>query len=213
MNRRTIAISAMLVLVTTVLVGGPVAAKADRQTVAVVWHPQSGLAGPVGDGAGATVVRRPDGVSLNFRTTRLQPGHAYTLWFIVLNEPSACAATPCSAPDILLNPATEAQITRAAGHVVGAGGNGAFASAFRVGALDGWLSGGELTNPLTAEIQLVLNDHGPVLAGYLPGMIHTYRAGCTDASLPTIFPASAKADGTPGPNTCLLYQAAVFAGS
>ena len=198
---------------TTAVVIGPVAGKADRQNVAVEWHPQSGLAGAVGDGAAATLVRRPDGVSLGFRTTRLQPGHAYTLWFIVVNEPSACAATPCSAPDILLNPATEAQITRAAGHVVGARGHTALASAFRVGALDGWLPGGELTNPLTAEIQLVLNDHGPVLAGYLSDMIHTYRAGCTDASLPAIFPASAKADGAPGPNSCQLYQAAVFAGS
>jgi ubiquinone/menaquinone biosynthesis C-methylase UbiE len=42
------------------------------------------------------------------------------------------------------------------------------------------------------------------------GMIRTYRAGCTDASLPAIFPASAKGDGQPGPNTCRLWQLAVF---
>ncbi len=44
----------------------------------------------------------------------------------------------------------------------------------------------------------------------MPEMIRTYRTGCTDASLPAIFPPAAFADGTPGPNTCRLYQAAVF---
>jgi hypothetical protein len=47
----------------------------------------------------------------------------------------------------------------------------------------------------------------------MPEMIQTYRAGCTDSSIPGIFPASARADGTPGPNTCQLYQMAAFAGS
>ena len=44
----------------------------------------------------------------------------------------------------------------------------------------------------------------------MPGMIQTYRAGCTDASLPGIFPPTAKSDGEPGPNSCQLYQVAVF---
>lgn len=42
-------------------------------------------------------------------------------------------------------------------------------------------------------------------------MIGTYRAGCTDASLPAFVPATAFADGTPGPNTCRLCQTAVLA--
>ena len=66
---------------------------------------------------------------------------------------------------------------------------------------------------MTAEIQFVINDHGPVLQGFLPEMTHTYRAGCTDASIPAIFSATARADGVPGPNACQLYQMAVFAGS
>jgi len=40
--------------------------------------------------------------------------------------------------------------------------------------------------------------------------ISTFRGGCTDASLPPPFPATAKADGLPGPNTCRLYQFAIF---
>jgi hypothetical protein len=63
------------------------------------------------------------------------------------------------------------------------------------------------------DVHLVLNDHGPVLTEFMPEMTHTYRAGCADASLPGIFPATARADGTPGPNTCRLWQVAVFEAS
>ncbi len=57
----------------------------------------------------------------------------------------------------------------------------------------------------------MINDHGPVIPSLMPEMIRTHRTGCTDEGLPSIFPESAFADGTPGPNTCRLYQVAVFA--
>jgi hypothetical protein len=175
-----------------------------------MWHPQTGLPGAVAPRAQATLVRRPDGVSFGIRTEQLRPHHAYTVWFVVINNPSACAATPCSGPDILLNADTDSQVTYGAGHVSGAGGRAGFAGAVQAGSIAGWLPNGGLWDPMTAEIQLVLNDHGPMLPAYLPEMTHTYRAGCTDASIPGIFPASARADGSPGPNACQLYQVAVF---
>lgn len=187
-----------------------VSAAAEHETVAVNWHAQSG-SGPVGDGASATLIRRADGVSFRIQTDNLRPGHAYTLWFVAINNPSACTASPCSGPDIVLNAATNSQVIYGAGHVVGDSGRGTFAGSFRAGELPGgWFAGRGLEDPLAAHIHLVLNDHGPVIQGLVSEMIHTYRAGCTDASLPGIFPASAKADGTPGPNTCRLYQTAVF---
>jgi hypothetical protein len=211
MRIRHIATGATLALLGSLLLGGTVSGAAGRQASAIMWHAQTGLSGPVGSGARAAIVRRDGGLSFRFTTTNLRPNHAYTLWFVVLNNPDACTASPCSAPDILLNPGTLAQVTYGAGHVSGAAGRGTFAGSFRAGDLPGWLPDASLSNPLGAEIQLVLNDHGPVLSDYLPEMIHTYRAGCTDASLPPIFPPSAVADGTPGPNACQLYQAAVFA--
>jgi hypothetical protein len=93
---------------------------------------------------------------------------------------------------------------------VAGSGRATFSASFQAGAIDGWLPGFELDDPRTAEIQLVLNDHGPLLEGYMPEMIKTYRAGCTEASIPGIFPPSARADGTPGPNACQLYQMAAF---
>ena len=72
-----------------------------------------------------------------------------------------------------------------------------------------WYGNG-LQDPEAAEIHLVINDHGPLLADMVGTMLGSYRGGCTDESLPLLFPDSAKADGTPGPNACLLYQVAVF---
>jgi hypothetical protein len=207
---RPLTLSAVLALLLALVTVGGAAARADRTSSPMGWHPQTGLSGAVADGATASLVRRPGGVSFNIRTTGLRPGHAYTVWFVVINNPSACAASPCSGPDIVLNAATDSQVTYGAGHISGNSGRGGFAGAFGAGAIDGWLPGGGLWDPMTAEIQLVINDHGPVLRAYLPEMIHTYRAGCTEASIPAFFPATARADGTPGPNMCQLYQMAVF---
>lgn len=97
------------------------------------------------------------------------------------------------------------------GHVVGGSGRTGFGGSQSTGPIpQGWLEGGALTDPRGAEVHLVLNGHGPALSAYLPEMVQTYRAGCTDASLPGIFPATAKADGTPGPDTCRLTQVAIF---
>jgi hypothetical protein len=207
---RSIALIAALTLLLGLSAAGAVAARAEHQTAPLIWHPQTGLSGSVAPGAQATLVRRPDGASFSIRTQQLRPHHAYTVWFVVVNNPSACAATPCSGPDIVLNPITDSQVTYGAGHISGGSGRAGFAGSFQAGPIDGWLPGGGLWDPMTAEIQLVLNDHGAKLPAYMPEMTHTYRAGCTDASLPGIFPNSAKADGTPGPNACQLYQVAAF---
>jgi len=207
---RSIARSAALSFVLGLSIVGGVAARADHQSAPVMWHPQTGLSGAVASGAQASLVRRPDGVSFGIRTEQLRPGHAYTVWFVVINNPSACAASPCSGPDIVLNSATDSQVTYGAGHISGGSGRGGFAGSFQAGAIEGWLPDGGLWDPMTAEIQLVLNDHGAKLHAYMSDMTHTYRAGCTDASIPAIFPDTARADGTPGPNACQLYQVAVF---
>jgi len=200
----------MLALLLGMVLSAAVSARSTRQTSEVMWHPQTGMTGSVGSAARATLVRRHDGVSFSIRTAHLRPHHAYTVWFVVINNPSACTATPCSGPDIVLNPDTDSQVTYGGGHVSGGNGRAGFGGAFQAGPIEGWLPGGGLWDPMTAEIQLVINDHGSLLPAYMPEMTHTYRAGCTDASIPGIFPETALADGTPGPNACQLYQVAVF---
>ena len=206
----------------------------DIQTTAVNWHAQQQLVASGGNGKSGTVegaraklVRNRNGIAYVIQTTELEPGHAYSIWLVVINNPAACASTPCSAADILTNPATDSQVrSGGTGAVAGAPGpywwvhrkwHGAFfgkttmAGSARVGPLAGWLEGRSLKDPFAAEVHLVINDHGPVLREFMPAMIKTYRAGCSDASpFPPVFPPTALADGEPGPNICLLSQAAVF---
>jgi len=182
------------------------------QSAAVSWHPQQEQAGNTGtvEGASAELVRYEEGISFQIRTEQLIPGNAYTLWLVVINNPDACDTQPCSGSDILEVAETDSQVAFAGGSVAG-DGRATLAGSAPVGPLAGWLPDGSLRDPFTAEVQLVINDHGPALPEMMPGMIETYRAGCSDDSpFPPIFPNSALANGEPGPNTCVLFQAAVF---
>jgi hypothetical protein len=201
----------LLAVALSVVVAAPgaTAAPAQRTISPVMWHPQTGSG--IVEGATASLVRNDNGVTATLRTTGLKPHHAYTVWFVAIGNPAACASDPCSGPDILLNPDTHGQVTYGAGSVAGASGRGGFAVHMPVGPIDGWLADRTLSDPYGAEIHLVVNDHGPKLADHMPGMIHTYRGGCSDDSpFPPIFPSTALADGEPGPNECRLYQSAVF---
>jgi hypothetical protein len=184
------------------------------QTAPVNWHAQSGNEGPVGAGAEASLTRTAAGVSYEITTTNLVAGNAYTVWFVVVNDPGACSVQPCPPPEIIGEAAVDGQVTWGySGLVAGDDGAGVFSGEVAAGPLlDGWLAVQGLDAPLAAEIHLVLHDHGPVIPELEEEMVTTYRAGCADTSpFPEFFPPTAFADGTPGPNNCVLYQAAVFA--
>lgn len=187
-----------------------------HQSATVMWHAQqmhpagTKNSGPVA-GATAELVRNSNGISYRLSTPSLLPGHAYTLWLVVVNNPAACAKSPCTAGEITQKSSTRSQVRWAAGLVSGESGFGTFAGATKEGELSGWLPDRALENARMGEIHLVVNDHGPVLNEFMPGMIQTYRGGCSNSSpFPPPFPPTALADGEVGPNTCLLYQAAVF---
>jgi len=183
--------------------GGPLQAS-------VNWHAQSGTG--LVEGAYATLNTNANGASFSFHVTQLNPGHVYTVWFVVINAPENCVTSPCTAPaDVLGNTeGVRANITYGAGHVVGESRQATFAGFIPAGEMpDGWFDN-DFSNPLGAEIHLVLNDHGPKIPELVSNMLHTYRGGCTDGSLPPPFPSTAKADGIPGPNNCRLYQVAIF---
>jgi hypothetical protein len=187
-------------------------AAADTSTAPVTWHAQKAPLSGLVEGASAHLVRTDNGISYQLHATNLTPGHAYTLWQVVVNNPSACSAHPCSAADILRNAATGGQVSYGAGHIVGASGRATFAGAQSVGPIpEGWVAGVGLGDTTGAEVHLVLNDHGPALAEFMPDMIHTYRGGCSGASpFPGVFPEVAIADGAVGPNICRLTQTAIF---
>ncbi len=211
--KRRLPILTVTVVAAVVLVGAAALASADRSTTGVNWHPQQAGQGNSGAvaGAEAALVRTDNGISYQFRTNSLTPGNAYTLWVIVVTDPEDCAAAPCTAGDVLVNPAVDAQVRYGTGLVAGGSGKATFAGSLGEGTIDGWLPDLDFADAHSAEIHFVINDHGPKIAAQMPGMIKTYRGGCSDGSpFPGIFPATALADGEEGPNTCRLYQSAIF---
>jgi len=176
----------------------------------VKTHPSQGKVRVV-DGALAKLVTTRGGVYANLTTTELKPGHVYTMWWVVINNPAACRTSPCKPPDVLKRTATtNSDVGYADGIVAGRNGTGAFNSYLPGGKLrQGWFGNG-LQNPTGAEIHLVINDHGPLIPQMAPTMLSSYRGGCRDEGLPKVFPATAKADGKPGPNRCALIQSATI---
>lgn len=161
--------------------------------------------------AGAWLQVTAAGAAMMLDTAELTPGHVITAWWVVINAPDQCGSTPCSPEDVIGGHATtKAEIAYADGVVVGDDGRARFRSFLSAGPVeDGWFGHG-FTDTDTAEIHLVLNDHGPVVPELLASMLTSYRGGCTDESLPPPFPDTAKADGAPGPNACALVQDAIF---
>ena len=163
------------------------------------------------EGAQGWLLTVDSGAMMKIATNSLTPGHVYTLWVIVVNKPSACATSPCTAKDVLKATETvEADVRYGDGAVADENGNVTFTAWVDTGDWKGsWWDRG-FHNPIGAEIHGVINDHGPPLEGKLAAMLTSYRTGCTDESLPPPFPDTAKADGEPGPNKCALMQDVIF---
>lgn len=165
------------------------------------------------EGAQAQLVTNEAGATMQIQTAELIPGDAVTVWWVIFNNPSACAGYPdeaCTLGDLLGNTAAVGgEVTYAAGHVIGESGMGNFAGHLSVGHTSQEWFGTGFTNPTGAEIHLVVHTHGQVIPELADDMVRTFRGGCHDDDfINTSHPAYN--DGTPGPNDCVDVQFAVF---
>ncbi len=206
-SAQTCALAAFLALALT----GPVIAGslAPVSDAAVKSHASQGDVRTI-SGATAALVRSQEGAFVSVRTTNLNPGHAYTMWVVTINDPAACETSPCKSADVFdRTTATGADMGLADGIVARADGTAEFAAHIPVGPLPhAWFGHG--LRHADAEIHVTIADHGPVIPELAGSMLASYRGGCTDESLSKRAPASAIADGEPGPNTCRLVQFAIF---
>ena len=185
---------------------------AQHRTANVYTHPSQGPTVQV-EGEAKLVTNR-NGIHVSLHTSGLTPGHAYTVWWVVFNQPELCLGGlfgglpfTCVPADVLFNAAgTNSDVAYATGHVVGGNGKATFSASLRTGPIPGGWYGNALENPQGADVHLVLMDHGPVIPGLVANQTSTLRGGCTDASVPAVFPPVAHQDGIPGPNTCRLVQ-------
>jgi len=193
MKRTSVVVTTMLAVL---LMGAmPVTAQdADEpatqlSTSGAFGFPGEAWAGQPVPGASSSYVATEQGISATFDTTGLVPGHVVTMWWVVFNHPELCTngegGLRCGEPDLIImggDDAIEGTVLHAAGHIVGPDGAGHFGSYLPVGETSGvMIEGPGLTNPLGADVHLVLRDHGPVQDGLFLDALTTYGGGCTEA--------------------------------
>lgn len=131
------------------------------------------------EGATSTLVRTDNGISMELTTSGLEPG-AYTIWFVVFNNPEACflGSDMCGEADedFAVGGPTRFGFTYATGHIVDDSGEATFAGHLKAGEvlLNNDLELDEvLENARTAEIHLIVRYHGPAVPGRIPEQIRT----------------------------------------
>jgi hypothetical protein len=136
------------------------------------------------NGSAAKLTRTDDAIQLSINTTGL-PAGAYTLWWVIFNNPEACV-DGCSEED-LGNPAVMGTVFRATGGIVDANGVGHFRAYLQEGEVPSGvaevlLPGGPLLDAQKAEIHVVLRYHGPVVERIAMKQTTTHYGGCSVAA-------------------------------
>lgn len=104
-------------------------------------------------GASSKLSRSSKGIKVKFKTNGLIPGNAYTMWWIVFGE----------------TPGPPASLY-ASGQVVYDSGNNILSSHLNASP--------DFTNPLTAEVHIVLRTHGVAVPGIIDEQIGGRLGGC-----------------------------------
>jgi hypothetical protein len=135
----------------------------------------------------STLHRNGNGITVNFKTSGLMPGHTYTLWWVIWNKPENCETPGACGLDDFMERAldVEVELLYAAGSVAGNNGKGNYSAHLKendnstsVHELFGLPSFGGLQNADTAEIHAVLRSHGPKIPGQVNEQINSYEGGC-----------------------------------
>lgn len=160
-------------LALTTLTMAPAGAVAARDSSAVFAFADFSTVGT------SSLTRDASGVSMSLHTTRLSPDHAVTVWWVVFNHPEHCRtkldnpAFPfrCGEPD-LSNPDAHPSVLYAAGHVIGGDGTASYRARLTAGDATG--AGLEPSQINSADIHLVLHDHGPADPSLMPDQIRSF---------------------------------------
>jgi hypothetical protein len=118
----------------------------------------------------STLTRTDSGISFSLETSDLEPGHAVTVWWMVVNPDGGVA------------------VLYAAGHVIDDSGTAEFGGHLQVGDSTGYAMGSDTTleDALQATVYLVVRDHGPANPRTVNAQIHTFgtcNTSCTDLQI------------------------------
>lgn len=129
------------------------------------------------EGSSGSIERFDDRVELELVTHELEPGDAYSVWMMILNNPSECAQSPCGDNDFG-NDAVGSSMLGAAGGIADENGSITLTVIRMVDDLDGTVFGNGLTNPAEAQIGIILRTHGPAITDSLDEQLSTLNGGC-----------------------------------
>jgi len=149
--------------------------------------------GPAIPGTSSTLIRDDAGITATIMTSGLTPGDTYTIWVVIFNNTAACSPPGCGGDDLAPrggDPAVQSSVTYGTGHIISTTGNATFALRKNAGDATGANFGPGLTNPMGAEIHLVVRSHGQPIPGMIEEQISTFRGACP-------------------PNDCVDQQAAI----
>ncbi len=157
---------------------------ASKQTVDIFDVVNGVLAGT------STLHRNSNGITVNYKAINLIPGHAYTLWWVIWNNPENCMVPGACSDGDFGDPDVQVELMYATGHVVGGSGKGNFSAHLNendasgtINPLFGLPSYGGLLDAEKAEVHMVVRSHGPKVPGIVNEQIGSYLGGC-----PTVFP-------------------------
>lgn len=167
--------------------GATHAAPAQRSTSGIVLFQSS----TVVPDAWSSLVRNDGGVAMTIHTTGLPANSADTVWWVVFNQPQHCHygafGLRCGLGDLFNSPAAQPSVMYATGHVLGSDGVGAFGGHLRVDETGGCVAASipphfpcnaGLTNPLGADVHLVIRTHGDPIPGLVHEQISSFDGGC-----------------------------------
>lgn len=186
---------ALAVALVALIVGGAAVFAAAREPSSLRYFEDGHPAGGV-----SLLMRDGDGISSKINATHLMPGAAYTYWWVVFNHPQNCSA-PCGEDDIFINGDPMQGLNVHQINDVGIsvlGGNGEIANRGGRATFTGVLMEGDagdldvvigpggifdfpwlLEDAMTAEVHIVIRNHGPALSGdALEGQLTTFAANC-----------------------------------
>ena len=134
---------------------------------------------PVG-GAG-TLFRSKQTLDVRVATTGLQSNGAFTVWWVVFNNPDACV-DGCGLDD-LARPDVRAAVFYAAGFVTGADGTANVTAHLKAGHLAEGVdvelgTGLERGNGFRAEVHVIVRGHGAISTGHVAEQIGSFNGAC-----------------------------------
>jgi hypothetical protein len=186
--RRFIALMAVTTLIIAVAAVPAGAHKGEQESDIYLFSDETV---DIGD---TVLVRSPKRLSVKIEATGLTPRHAITVWWVIFNEPENCL-TPyqCGLFDTFGEAFggnaenVKVSVPYTTGGIVNSKGEFTKVASQQVGPADesantflGDVDFG-LTNPMGAEVHLVVRDHGPLIPGLVHEQIGTFGGGCDPA--------------------------------